>query len=146
MKRVDYRRAKTHRSYTYEEAARALGVHPHTIKGWRKKGLPVIDDRRPHLIRGQDLRAFVKAAKEADKRPCAPGEMYCLSCRQPSKPAGEMVDIIRSDQGMAANLYAICERCEKPMRQRAGDRTIAEFRRLYTVTERQAERTLREDR
>lgn len=145
MKCVDYRRAKIHRPYTYEEAARALGVHPRTIKGWRKKGLPVIDDKRPHLILGKDLRAFVKNTKMSDKQPCGAGEMFCFSCRKPSKPAGGMVDIIQNQDGLASNLDALCETCEAPMYQRANDRTIAQFRRLYAVTERQAETTLEED-
>lgn len=145
MKRVDYRRAKMHRSYTYDEAAHLLGVHPRTIKGWRKKGLPVIDDKRPHLILGKDLRAFVKNAKASDKKPCGAGELFCLSCRKPSKPAGGMVDIIQNRDGLASNLYALCEACERPIYQRANDRTIAQFQGLYAVTERQAETTLEED-
>lgn len=145
MKRVDYRRVKSHRSYTYQQAARLLGVHERTVKGYRAKGLFVLTDQRPHLIPGKDLRAFVKKAKEADKKPCGAGELYCFSCRKPSSPAGDAVELIHDQNGLASNLTAHCHVCNSKMNQRASDRTIATFRRLYDVTERQAERTLRED-
>ena len=39
-RRPNWRRIKLHRNYTVEEAADALGKHPHTVRGWLKEGLP----------------------------------------------------------------------------------------------------------
>lgn len=45
--------------YTVEEVAVLLGTHKNTIRQWMKQGLRRIDDTKPHLIHGTDLKAFI---------------------------------------------------------------------------------------
>jgi excisionase family DNA binding protein len=92
-RRPDWRRIKTLRSYTIDEAASALQVHRNAVRYWIKKcALPVMTDRRPHLIHGAELVAFLKHQREARRRKCEPGQFFCLKCRQPQTPAAGMVD------------------------------------------------------
>ena len=56
------RLAKIHRNYTVEEVASLFGVHRNTVREWVKRGLPTSDDRRPMLILGRDLVAFLQRA------------------------------------------------------------------------------------
>src|SRR5260370_37945367 len=86
------RLAKIHRNYTVEEVAAVLGVHRNTVREWVKRGLPTNDDRRPMLILGRDLVAFLHARRAKNKRICQPGEIYCVRCRAPKAPAGDMAD------------------------------------------------------
>ena len=60
-KRLNGRRVKIHRNYTIAEAAAVLGAHKHTVSRWIAAGLPTTDDKRPFLIRGLDIRVFLKA-------------------------------------------------------------------------------------
>ena len=53
------RLVKIHRNYTVEDVANLLGVHKNTVREWIKQGLPKIDDKRPMLILGCDLFAFL---------------------------------------------------------------------------------------
>jgi excisionase family DNA binding protein len=111
------RRAKIHRSYTVEEVARLYAVHRNTVRMWIKSGLPVCDDRRPTLILGKDLAAFLAERRARNKRPCQPGEIYCVRCRAPQRPALDMVDY----QPMSAaggNLIGICLGCGSTMYRR----------------------------
>jgi len=107
----NYRRVKIHRNYTAEEIAKLFGVHRNTVREWVKRGLPTIDHRRPMLIYGSDLAAFLQARRVKNKRTCQPGEIYCMRCRAPKNPAGEMADYkpITTTRG---NLVAICPSCE----------------------------------
>ena len=90
-RKPNWRRIKTLRSYTIDEAAKALGVHRNTIRHWIKKsGLRAFTDQRPHLIQGGDLVACLQGA--ASKRRCGPGQFYCVKCRQPQRSAEGMVD------------------------------------------------------
>lgn len=106
----DPRRVKIHRNYTVDEAARLLGVHKNTIRDWIGRGLPIIDQCRPILILGNALAEFIARHRRSRKRPCAPGQIYCMRCRCPQHPAGGMTDYapITATRG---NLVGICPTC-----------------------------------
>ena len=63
----NHRRVKIHRNYTVDEAARILDVHKNTVRQWLKNGLPAIDDRRPLLILGSELSAYLKKRRANNK-------------------------------------------------------------------------------
>jgi hypothetical protein len=110
-RRPDHRRVKVHRSYTVEEAAGALGAHRNTVRLWIRDGLPLVDRKRPYLIRGLDLIAYLKRRRAENKRPCGVGQIYCLRCRIPQTPAGGMADYAaRTDR--TGDLIGLCPRCE----------------------------------
>jgi L,D-transpeptidase catalytic domain len=68
-------------------------VHRGTVRHWVKcQGLPVLTDRRPHLILGCDLVAFLKARRQSRTRKSARGELYCLKCRAPRKPVPGLLE------------------------------------------------------
>jgi hypothetical protein len=92
MKRINPRCAKLHRSYSVTELADVLDVHKHTVRGWIRKGLPVIDGAKPILILGSEFQIWWGKRRKAAKRPCQPGQMYCLKCRVPKAPALGMVE------------------------------------------------------
>jgi len=116
--RINPRVAKLHRSYTVEAAAARLGTHKNTIRNWLKAGLEAIDDSRPIMIKGAVLQAFLQRRNNAAKRPCPPGTLFCLKCREPREPALGMVDFVERDGG-AGNLKALCGTCSTVMHRRA---------------------------
>jgi surfactin synthase thioesterase subunit len=102
----NYRLAKIHHNYMMQEIAKLFGVHRNTVREWVKRGLPTLDRKRPMLILGRDLAAFLKARRLKNKRKCQPGEIYCVRCRTPKNPAGDMADY--QDEGdFAADLRAL---------------------------------------
>ena len=122
--RIDPRRAKLHRSYTVEEAARLFDVHRNTVRAWRKAGLAAIDDGKPALIRGEELRRFLRSRRTASRRPCPPGTLYCFRCREGRAPALGMADFVARPAG-AGNLRALCEVCGTVMHRRAREGDLA---------------------
>jgi len=123
-RRHNSRRVKIHRTYTITEAAAVLGAHKHTVSRWIAAGLPTTDDRRPYLIHGKDIRAFLNARKP-DKQTCRPGEFYCLRCRTPKRPAGDMADYISKTPSRGL-LRGICPTCETLIHRAASLGTIEE--------------------
>lgn len=113
----NYRLVKIHLNYTVEEIANLFGSHKNTVRAWIKTGLPTIDDKRPVLILGRELAAFLKSRRAKKKQKCQPGEMYCLRCRAPKIPDGNMVDyeVVTEKIG---NLVAICPDCYLTMNRR----------------------------
>ena len=105
------RLAKIHRNYTVDEVATLFGIHKNTVREWVKRGLPTNDGKRPILILGRDLVTFLTARRAKNKRTCQPGEIYCVRCRAPRAPAGDMVDYVPVTPTLG-NLMAICSACE----------------------------------
>jgi len=120
------RLAKIHRSYTVEEVAGLYGVHKNTVRAWIKDGLPTSDDRRPLLILGKELAAFLQRKREANKRPCRPGQIYCVRCRAPQVPAGGMADYQELTL-TSGNLVGICPHCDSMMYRRVSFAKLAEI-------------------
>ena len=107
----NYRLVKIHRSYTVQEIAKLFGTHENTVRRWIKSGLLTIrDHKRPKLILGGDLAAFLQERRVKNKRKCQPGEIYCVRCHAPQKPAGDMAEcqVLTPTLG---NLSGICPCC-----------------------------------
>lgn len=122
--RPNPRRAKIHYSYSIDEIARLYRVHKNTVRAWLKAGLPALDSGRPVLVQGSELRGFLEHRRTHAKRPCSPGTLYCLKCREPRRPALAMVDFI-TITATGGNLRALCETCGTMMHRRARSDALA---------------------
>lgn len=122
-RRLNPMRAKLNRPYTVGDIRLLYGVHASTVRQWMKDGLPVVDGRKPYVVRGRDLRDFLKHRNAKRKRPCPPDHLYCFACRQPRKPAAAKADFIPREQG-AGQLKAPCEACGTAMHRRAVQATL----------------------
>lgn len=118
------RRAKIHRSYTVEEVSRLYGVHRNTVRQWIKQGLPVCDGRRPVLILGYELAAYLTRKRARNKRPCKAGEVYCVRCRVPQSPALGMADY-EPLTATTGNLIGLCPKCGGTMYRRVSRARLA---------------------
>lgn len=115
---------KVHLSYSVDEAARCLGVHKATIRQWIKQGLPALTEIRPTLIVGSELRAFLRQKRLAGKRPCGAGEIYCVRCRAPRRPAAGIADYeALSESG--GRLVGLCPSCEAVIYRRVSIKSFS---------------------
>ena len=139
----DHRRVKMRFTYTVGEIARLLAIHKNTVREWIKAGLPTIDDKRPILILGSDLIAFLRARRARRKRPCSPGQMYCFRCRAPKFPAGDMAEYTAITERVG-NLTAICPDCTSMTHRLVSRARLEDFRAKMDITFPQALRRLTE--
>lgn len=117
------RRAKIHRSYSVEEIARLFNVHKNTVRAWIKQGLETIDGQRPTVARGEEIRRFLGERRTRAKMPCGPGRIYCLPCRAPKVPAGNMVECVATGD-TAGTLQGICPDCGRIIYRRVNPQKI----------------------
>jgi hypothetical protein len=117
---------KLHRNYSVEDAAKCVSAHKNTVRRWIKDGLPTIGGRGQTLILGSELRVFLKARRKRAKRPCPPGFMFCLKCREPRPPAGLMIDYVPL-AATSGNLLGLCPKCSGLMFRRIKQADVARF-------------------
>ena len=139
----NHRRVKIHRNYSVEEIASLFGIHKNTVRAWVKAGLPTCDGKRPTLILGPDLAAFIQARRESKKQPCRPGEIYCVRCRAPKVPAGDMAECLPLTEKLG-NLRAICPDCYSWMYRRVSMAKLEQVRGKIEITYPQALRRISE--
>lgn len=110
-------------AYEVSEAADALGVSVATIRNWIKDGLPVMATKKPYLISGAELRAYLRSKNESAKKPLKVNELNCFRCRAGRKPIGLAVVCYRNT-AKTSRLAGECERCGS-----AASRLISNSRR-----------------
>ena len=140
-KKVSWKSIKIHRTYTVVEAAVCLGVHDRTVREWVAQGLPIMDRRRPMLIKGAHLKDFLKERHEASRRPLAPGELYCLGCKRPVTPLGKVVEWMSHVGGKGA-LSGACASCGRSVHRFAMRAVLDDITGDLKVTFRAHEKSL----
>ncbi len=125
-RRVSTQKIKSNRSYTVEEAAEVLNITEQTVRVWIKSGLPVLRAKRPMLVLGFELRAFLQDRTINAKQPTVLGEIYCVRCNKPQKPFGMMADYIPVD-ATNGRLVTLCGVCEGTCSQFASKTKLAEL-------------------
>jgi hypothetical protein len=129
--------AKIHRNYSVEEISRLFGVHKHTVRNWLRQGLKPIDNQRPTLVRGEELCRFLSDRRARAKQTCGPGRIYCLPCRAPKVPAGNMAECIQAGES-TGTLQGICPDCDRMIYRRINPQKLAAVRGYLEVTITQA--------
>ncbi|MCP3972373.1 MAG: helix-turn-helix domain-containing protein [Rhodobacteraceae bacterium] len=139
-KQARLNRIKAFRTYTIEEAAEVSCVSSRTIRNWIAKGLRIMGGERPALIRGDDLRDFIKGQREGRKIKTALGAFFCVRCRRPRRAAGGFADC--NITGKRVMLTALCEVCETVVSKPIAEACIPEIGRTLDLTITRHETTL----
>ncbi|EKO3415607.1 helix-turn-helix domain-containing protein [Vibrio fluvialis] len=139
-KRLNPNIAKIHRSYTVGEAAEAYKVHKKTVRNWIRNGLPVIDEMRPLLILGTDLRWFLQQQRDGKKHQCKEGEVYCLKCRAPRKPKPETAKFVQPENG-TGRMFARCSECDSKVNRFFSWRQLEAIQQEFKVERAESTKT-----
>ena len=131
-RKPDLRRVRLSKVYTMPEIAGALDRSIETVRRWVKEGLPVLDDRRPVLIDGRQLKKWLKDRWLSKKKPCTPGEFFCFRCRAPKLPVPGSV-ITRRRNKTTVMLQAVCSECDGLI-NKAGSASVCAAERDHPAT------------
>ena len=127
------RLAKIHLSYKVEDIARLYGKHKNTVYQWVREGLRPCTNQRPYLYHGSDIRSFLEAKYKKNKRPMALTEVFCVRCREPKSPAGNMADY-QPDLPTSGQLEAMCPTCSSMIYRRVNLTQLELIRRQIVIT------------
>jgi hypothetical protein len=130
-------RAKIHRSYSVEEISRLFAIHKNTVRNWLRDGLTAIDDQRPTVVQGVELRRFLSERRARAKQRCGLGRIYCLPCRGPKVPAGKMAECIVMSI-ITGTLQGICPDCDRMIYRKVNPQKLDAVRGDLDITITQA--------
>ncbi|MBV6634540.1 MAG: hypothetical protein KI788_01385 [Mameliella sp.] len=132
-KRLDPRRLRAVLTYDVRELARALGVTPGTVRAMIRRGMPTLAGQRPTLILGQAAREFIEHERVEAKKPLAPDQLYCMSCKAPARPWGMLVDLVGTAR--SPRLVGICEDCEGRCSRVVSAARLPDLRKIFDICE-----------
>lgn len=129
--------------YTVQEVADLLEVSKQAVWRWVKSGeLKALDGRRPYIIHGSDLAAFIMAKKKSRKFGGGRFDFACMKCREPKAPRDGVV-FIQPLNAYQVLVKAMCETCGTPVRKFWTKANIPELAEKYKIVT-SAEGTLTE--
>ena len=135
----NHRLVRIHRNYSVEEVAKLFGIHKNTVRRWMNDGLETLDQRRPLLVHGVELSAYLQARRVKNKRPCQSGEIYCVRCRAPKQPAGDMAEYLPITVSQRQPKRGICRDCDAMIYRRVSLAKLPEIRGNLDITFPEAE-------
>jgi hypothetical protein len=122
------------RDYPYfiSEIADLFHLHPNAVRRWICAGLPTVDDRKPVLVHGGDLIAFLNKRQAQRKQKCDSDEFYCCRCRLPRKPLSNSVEV-RIRNKARLSLSGLCATCGTRMNRVGAAARLDEYRRAFSI-------------
>ncbi len=105
---------KINRSYSVNDVSVLLDVSKATVRRWIALGLPAITDMRPVLVLGFDLKEYLKQSRTKNKKRLGSTEMFCCKCREPKRPALDLVTYLPNN-AENGRLIGLCPECETQM-------------------------------
>jgi hypothetical protein len=118
--------------YSVQEIASLFRVHKNAVLRWLEEGLRANTDKRPYLIRGDELARFLSARQKGRKHECAAHQFFCFKCRAPREAYMGIVDIaIRSPTRF--NIKSVCAECGIAMNKAQGIRNLQKMLASFHV-------------
>lgn len=121
------------KSYSIDEIAALLKIHPVTTSRWFKEGLKKIDDKHPSLVFGQDLIDFLDVKKQKSKHPCEINQLFCVKCQQPRESQNNTVCI--KVNASRTIIVGSCEKCGTKINKAISPKKIDLYQKVLTVVE-----------
>ena len=88
-------------------------LHPQTIRKWINNGLVVIDNHKPLLIHGSNLKQFLGKLNEDHQLEVDFNEFYCFSCKDAHIPLNRTIYVEQRQKYVWAK--ALCPKTKKIM-------------------------------
>lgn len=125
---------KFKKSYSTQEIADLFGVHVSTVHSWYRSGLKKIDNKRPALVFGLDIIAFLNKKNKQNKKKCNSDELFCCKCKVPHKSKENKV-YVRIMNEKKIMLIGSCEKCGTKMNKSGSFLKIEEYKKIFDVQE-----------
>ncbi len=118
--------------YSVNEITELLGVHKNTVSQWFEDGLRVNQDKRPWIVRGDELKCFLGARQNSRKKKCRLTEFYCLKCHDRREAYLNIADII-FESPTKLRLKVICAVCSTRMNKVQNTNNLEKIQAAFNI-------------
>ena len=118
--------------YSVREIADLYDVHKNLVLRWLKEGLQANRDKRPPLVRGDELARFLSVRQQSRKRKCAATEFFCFKCRAPREAYLGIADVV-IESPSRFRLKAICTVCSTAVNKMQGIEKLQKIQNTFHV-------------
>jgi hypothetical protein len=119
-------------SYSTQDIVSLFGLHKRTVQEWYIQGLLRIDDRKPFLVLGFNLKEFLDKRQGSRKRHCQPNEFFCMKCRA-SRTSWENVVDIKFLNEKRLMIIGLCAQCNTPLNKISSPRKLDDLHKIFVV-------------
>ena len=120
--------------YDIDAICRLCGIHPKTALAWLKKGLEAIDNKKPILVYGYNLKAFLGNLNKLNKSSTSFEEMFCMKCKEPRSPLKKQIQLEQFEQKLLKT-KAICQTCKTRMNKPYKLEDLPQLKRIFNVVQ-----------
>lgn len=136
-RRHDPTKARRHWVYTREQVCLRFSVGDSTITNWIGRGLKPVDDKRPQLFAGYELRRFITSMRWPHGRLPESGRLFCSVC--PGFKALEPGSVNATPIGIACyEVTGTCFDCHNMLQARIQAHSLPEIYEASTNTPRES--------
>ena len=118
--------------YTVQEIAALLKVHKNAVLRWLNQGLQANRDKRPFLIRGDELIRFLTVRKHRNKHECNVTEFFCFKCRSPREAYLGIADVV-IESPTRFRVKALCVLCGTAVNKMQGIKKLQKIQSVFHV-------------
>ena len=139
-KNYNLRLIKTREAYTTAKICELLNVHERTVQEWYKEGLKKLNEQKPFLVMGHELKRFLEKKLKSRKTKLSPDEFYCTKCRKGVKPTNNVsiivsVNSIGNKGYKAMTIKGICENCNSKLNRFSHTGKLEDVKQMFNVIE-----------
>lgn len=120
--------------YDVEVICRLYRIHSKTVLAWFKKGLKPIDNKKPILVYGYDLKTFLGKLNESNKCHLGFEEMFCMKCKEAKVPLKKQIQLEQFEQKFL-KAKAVCQTCKTKMNKSYPLQDFQQLKRIFDVVQ-----------
>lgn len=138
-KNYNLRLIKNRESYLFRQICEFLNIHPRTVQAWKQQGLPIINNEKPYLVMGYDLKEFLSKKQKDRKCKLQANEFYCTKCREAVRSTDNDVWIEVSEKTIGKQgfkefvIKGICEFCNSKLNRFSHEGKLGQIKDTFNV-------------
>lgn len=140
-KNLNLRLIKQRESYSLKQISELLNVHIRTVQAWKQEGLPTINQEKPYLVMGYDLKEFLSKKFAKRRIKLQSNKFFCTKCREAVRSTENQVWLQTSGKSIGKQgfkelvIKGICEFCNSKLNRFSHSGRLEEIKTNFGVVD-----------